>query len=277
MAKMKWMKPKKPELHVVSLSGGKDSTAMLLRMIEEQMPIDIILFCDTGLEFPDMYEHLAKIEQNTGCHITRLIAQHSFEYMLTQHEVLVKHKKNAGQRNYRGYGWPGPLNRWCTKELKTIPREKFLRALKEKYDIIEYVGLAADEGYRLERKNNQQEHCRHPLIDWNMTEADCLKYCYDSGYDWNGLYEYYSRVSCWCCPLQPLSELRILYEHFPDLWNTLKEWDKKTWRDYKTGYSVQKLEDRFVFEDQWKAAGKECKGKEFYTALNKYLEEQDNV
>lgn len=34
----------KPKLHVVSFSGGKDSTAMLLRMIEEKMPIDIILY-----------------------------------------------------------------------------------------------------------------------------------------------------------------------------------------------------------------------------------------
>ena len=58
MAKMKWMKKPKPELHVVSLSGGKDSTAMLLRMLEEGMRVDIILFCDTGLEFPAMYEHL---------------------------------------------------------------------------------------------------------------------------------------------------------------------------------------------------------------------------
>ena len=33
MSKMKYMKPKKPQLHVVSLSGGKDSTAMLLRMM----------------------------------------------------------------------------------------------------------------------------------------------------------------------------------------------------------------------------------------------------
>lgn len=35
----------KPDLHIVSLSGGKDSTAMLLRMLEEKMPVDIILFC----------------------------------------------------------------------------------------------------------------------------------------------------------------------------------------------------------------------------------------
>ena len=52
----------KPKLHVVSLSGGKDSTAMLLMMLERRMPIDIILFCDTGLEFPTMYEHMKKLE-----------------------------------------------------------------------------------------------------------------------------------------------------------------------------------------------------------------------
>ena len=47
----------KPEKYVVSLSGGKDSTAMLLRLLEEKRPVDLILFCDTGLEFPQMYEH----------------------------------------------------------------------------------------------------------------------------------------------------------------------------------------------------------------------------
>ena len=39
----------KPVLNMVSFSGGKDSTAMLLRMLEEGMQVDIILFCDTGL------------------------------------------------------------------------------------------------------------------------------------------------------------------------------------------------------------------------------------
>ena len=272
MAKMKWMKKPKPELHVGSLSGGKDSTAMLLRMLEEGMRVDIILFCDTGLEFPAMYEHLDKLERDIGRPITRIRSFHTFEYYLTQKEILVKHKKNAGQRNYRGYGWSGPLNRWCTKELKTIPREKFLRQLQEHYDIIEYVGLAADEGYRFERENNQKPNCRHPLVDWGMTEADCLQYCYDRGYTWGGLYQQFSRVSCWCCPLQPLAELRILYKSYPELWAQLKEWDKRTWRKFKTNYSVEELEARFDFEEQWQAEGKELKGGDFHSQLKKYME-----
>lgn len=60
------MEQSKPEYHVVSLSGGKDSTAMLLMMLEKGMPVDDILFCDTGLEFPGLYAHLEKVEQYIG-------------------------------------------------------------------------------------------------------------------------------------------------------------------------------------------------------------------
>lgn len=49
--------------HAVSLSGGKDSTAMLLLMIECGMPIDAVLSADTGMEFPEMYEYLSKVDE----------------------------------------------------------------------------------------------------------------------------------------------------------------------------------------------------------------------
>ena len=43
----------KKELRAVSFSGGKDSTALLLRMLESGMSVDIILFNETGLDFPE--------------------------------------------------------------------------------------------------------------------------------------------------------------------------------------------------------------------------------
>ena len=70
------MKPKK---YVLSLSGGKDSTAMLLRLLEEKQPVDFILFCDTGLEFPQVYEHLDRLQAYIGRPIIRLKAEHDFE------------------------------------------------------------------------------------------------------------------------------------------------------------------------------------------------------
>ena len=50
-------KPVEGSYHAVSLSGGKDSTAMLLLMIERDLPIDVVLTADTGMEFPELYEH----------------------------------------------------------------------------------------------------------------------------------------------------------------------------------------------------------------------------
>ena len=265
----------KPEYRLVSLSGGKDSTAMLLRMLEEGMKIDCILFCDTGLEFPAMYEHLDKLERDIGRPITRVKSEYSYEYLMF--DVPVNRKENTAfaakfGKVHTGYGWAGPRMRWCTTRLKDIPREKFLRELRQKYTVKEYVGIAADEQYRLERKRNKNPNHIHPLADWGMTEADCLKYCYERGYDWSGLYEHFKRVSCWCCPLQSLEELRQLYRYYPELWQKLKEWDKRTWRNFRADYSVEQLEARFLFEEECIHAGKPTAGKAFFTELKKRLE-----
>lgn len=265
----------KPEYRLVSLSGGKDSTAMLLRMLEEGMKIDCILFCDTGLEFPAMYEHLDKLEQNIGRPITRVKSEYRYEHLMF--DVPVKRKEDTSfaakfGKVHNGYGWAGPRMRWCTTQLKDIPREKFLRELRQEYTVKEYVGIAADEQYRLERKRNKNPNHIHPLADWGMTEADCLKYCYERGYDWGGLYEHFKRVSCWCCPLQSLEELRQLYRYYPKLWQRLKEWDKRTWRNFRADYGVEELEARFLFEEECIHAGKPISGKAFFTELKKRLE-----
>ena len=45
--------------HIVSFSGGKDSTAMLLMMLERGWPVDDIVYFDCGdWEFPQMHKHI---------------------------------------------------------------------------------------------------------------------------------------------------------------------------------------------------------------------------
>lgn len=162
--------------------------------------------------------------------------------------------------------------RWCTEKLKNRPKERYLRKFREEYDVIEYVGIAADEIYRIERKCNKCPGIRLPLVEWGMTEADCLAYCKERGYDWGGLYEKMRRVSCWCCPLQSLAELRVLYKDFPQLWEQLKAWDAMTWRQFRADYNVVQLEKRFDFEDEWQRSGHRLGTKAFYSALKEHLE-----
>lgn len=113
-----------PRRHVVSLSGGKDSTAMLLRMVEENQPIDEILFCDTGMEFSEMYDHLERLEKETGRNITRLKSPQSFEYYFSEHTPK---RKNPSLMQCRGMSWPSPQIRWCTSALKTRLIDAYLR------------------------------------------------------------------------------------------------------------------------------------------------------
>lgn len=46
------------------------------------MPIDCVLFCDTGIEFPQMYEHIRKVEEAVGIPITRVKSEQSYEYLI---------------------------------------------------------------------------------------------------------------------------------------------------------------------------------------------------
>ena len=69
----------KEKVYIVSFSGGKDSTAMLLLLIEKGYPIDEIIMCDTGVEFEDMYNHIEKVKEMINLPITVLKSEGSFE------------------------------------------------------------------------------------------------------------------------------------------------------------------------------------------------------
>lgn len=58
-------------------------------------------------------------------------------------------------------------------------------------------------------------------------------------------YEIFDRVSCWCCPLQSLEELRKLRVHFPEPWEKLKDWDEKNLRSFRADDILEQLEIRF--------------------------------
>lgn len=208
---------------------------MLLGMIERGMKIDEIIFLDTGVEFPAMYDHIKKVKKYINKDITILKAKNSYEYMMFEHE-----KTKGKKKGQKGYSWADFRNRWCTSYLKQQVIKRYLKKYKD-YKIIEYHGIAIDEQKRLKKNKN----VRYPLAEWGMTEKDALNYCYSKGFDWGGLYTKFHRVSCWCCPLKSLKELRVLYRDFPELWKKLKEWDSKTYRQFRKDYSIEQLEEKF--------------------------------
>lgn len=224
--------------YIASVSFGKDSLAMLLMLIEKNMPLDEVVFYDTGMEFNAIYNIRDKIKillQEKNIKFTELKPDYDFEYKMFDKPV----KKRNGTIG-KGYSWCGGRCRWgTTDKLKAI--EKYSQ------DCYEYIGIASDELNRIakERKPNKIM----PLVEWGMTEVDCLAYCYNKGYNWleNGidLYSILDRVSCWCCANKNLKELKNYYLYLPTYWNKLKELQSKTGRNMKGKYSVFDLEDKF--------------------------------
>lgn len=234
--------------HIVSFSGGKDSTALLLMMLERNMPVDDVIFIDTTKEFPAMYNHIKKVQsfiRPLEIHVVTI----NFDYWFSEVKKVRKADKVCA-----GYGWPSFHNRWCTglKQeafIKTVYTKNTYEA-KERHtgewtnkNIIEYHGLTCNEKSRV--KTDKRRIIKYPLIQWSLTEKDTLKYCFSKGFDWDGLYKHLTRVSCYCCPLMNLKNLESVYQYYPKLWQKLKVMDKLSLRSFRDTCSLENLETRF--------------------------------
>jgi len=245
----------KEQKHIVSFSGGKDSTALLCLMIEKGMKIDEIVCIDTGMEFPEMYEHIEKVKEYIKPYeITVLkssVTDNDFRYYATEKPITKGKRKGR-----KGYRWPNSGWRWCTYVLKRDVKNNYFK--NKPYLRYEYVGVAVDEKERMMENQHEKEGYKlYPLVDWALTEQDCLQYCYDKGFDWGGLYEKMGRVSCYCCPLSTIKELKTVHDEYPDLWQNMIDIDDKINGRFRSDYSLEQLEDRFKYNSLWNF--KDCK------------------
>lgn len=242
----------------LSLSGGKDSTFLLLELIRRGTPPDECVFFDTGWEFPQMYRHMDRLRalcEENGIEFTVLHPAKSFDYLMFEKPVR---EKTGG--THCGYSWCGARGiRWGTTE-KTKALDQH-----NKGNIV-LIGIAADEPDRLTKERAPGK--TFPLAEWGITEAECLAGCYAAGYDWEGLYEKLDRVSSACCAAKNLKELRNIYNDMPEVWADLQARQSKTSRPFKgPGKSVGDLAIRFELEKEYIAAGLSVTSRDFYTCL----------
>ncbi len=198
-----------------------------------------------------MYPHIDKLEKETGVTVVRLKPLKTFDYWMFEQEVIAKKGPNKGNVHRVGNGWPSPVRRWCTRE-KVTTMNKYLKTVP---NVVSCVGFADDEQHRIgsiSAKKIKWE-LRYPLVEYGVSESDAIKYCKTRGYNWDGLYDHFSRVSCFCCPLQKIGNLRKIRWHFPELWARMLDMDKRArgssvgFRDYTT---VHDLDRRFSCEDK---------------------------
>ena len=225
--------------YIASCSWGKDSTAMVLKLVELGEPLDEVIFYDTGMEFTAIYnirDNVLPILKENGIKYIELKPDNSFLYdMLVRPKVKRKTKQEV-------YG-----DEWCGKcRWQTFIKQRICNKYTGTDNIV-YVGIAYDEPKRL---RNLDKYKRSPLAKWEMTEQDCLEYCFSKGIHWyeDGieLYDILDRVSCWCCQNSNLKELKNMYLYLPQYWRMLKGLQSRIDAPFKgSGKSIFDLEERF--------------------------------
>jgi 3'-phosphoadenosine 5'-phosphosulfate sulfotransferase (PAPS reductase)/FAD synthetase len=185
------------ELHVVALSGGKDSTAMALRLAEVE-PRDYTYICTpTGRELPDMFDHWRHLGVLLGKPVVPVVGGSLFT--LIRREGCIP--------NFR--------QRFCTRMLKIQPYAAWLCRQAQCYDrIVSYVGLRADEE---EREGGDYAdipgvEMRFPLREWGWGIRDVLTYLSRNSVTIP------PRTDCDVCFFQRLSEWYRLWLDHPDEW-----------------------------------------------------------
>lgn len=191
-------------LVVASVSGGKDSTALMLACREAEIPF-LPVFADTGWEAPESYEYLATLERVLGITFARVGFAGGMRAKIRQRA-----------------GFPARMQRWCTRELKLDAIREYHDRVAEEHDTdtVSAVGIRADESpsralaAEWEYSPEWGGYVWRPLLKWTI--ADVLAIHHRHGVPIHPLYKRgHSRVGCWPCIFADKEEIRLWAEHDP--------------------------------------------------------------
>jgi 3'-phosphoadenosine 5'-phosphosulfate sulfotransferase (PAPS reductase)/FAD synthetase len=199
--------------HVLGLSGGRDSAALAVYMRQHHPEFEIdYFFTDTGKELPEVYEFLTRLEGFLGKEIHHLNPDRDFDFWLGQYNNFL----------------PSPKTRWCTRQLKLRPFERWVRPLLESgTTVFSYVAIRSDEEYR-EGYSSKHQNMKVVLpfrLD-GIDKARVIEILESSGLGLPRYYAWRSRSGCTFCFFQQKIEwVRLMREH-PDAFEEAKRYEK---------------------------------------------------
>ena len=238
--------------YIAFMSYGKDSLAMLLKILELGLPLDEVVYCDIRFnekslsgETPEMAEWIPKakkiLEEKFGITVKHITSKWCFK----DHFYKVKGK---GDHIGDNYGFPFIAGAWCNDRLKLKPMNDYVKKiLKSGEAVTEYIGIAKDEPERLKRykKLETKNHKYLTLADLNITEHGALEICKKHNL-LSPIYQHSFRGGCWFCPKQSEKQLKWLYTKHPELWQKLKKMEKDSHNTFKPNQTLEDLDIKFT-------------------------------
>jgi len=206
---------------IVAFSGGKDSTALVLRMAELGEDFEC-LFTPAGNEPAELYAHIDAVIARINRPLV-IPPNLSLMFWIQKHQAL-----------------PNFRQRWCTRQIKIEPCIAYL--MKQDNPIL-CIGLRADEEERTGLYGEYATY-RYPLREWGWKEADVWRYL-----DVQGM-GVPVRTNCRLCYGQRLSEWYELWRTEPD------EYEKGVFLEGQMGHTFRSPQ-----RDSWPAGLAEMRAK----------------
>lgn len=179
----------------VAFSGGKDS-CVLLDLVKKALPKGsfVVVFGDTGMEFPDTYEVIRKTKQQC--------VEDEIPFYIAKSHLNPK-------ESWELFGPPSRVLRWCCSVHKSTPQTLKLREVTSKNDFIglDFVGVRAQESvarstYKYENYGAKQkgQFSHNSILEW--TSAEIWLYIYTNDVLINETYKKGNgRAGCLFCPM----------------------------------------------------------------------------
>jgi len=247
--------------NIVSVSGGKDSTALLLLALERETENLQAVFADTGHEHPLTIEYIKYL--NDEVFPIRTIKADFSERILKKRkrlELIAAGEPDPVNRKMK-YPWtpeaaeralkvlhptgnpfldlcllnglfPSNRTRWCSKELKRdlmITQVNF-PLMEQGHEVYSWQGVRRDESLarrdlpELDEVGGGLWNYR-PILDW--AAEDCFDMHRKHGVKHNPLYEQgMGRVGCMPCIHATKDELLQISKRFPEELERVKEWER---------------------------------------------------
>ena len=215
----------------ISLGAGAQSTVLTLMAEQGLLGTDapsLAVFADTGAEPPNVYEHLDWLESEAkGVEIVRVhksnLAEDVMRGVNQDGAALGGGAIPSFTKNFNGK--LGITPRQCTSRYKIEPIEKYLRGrygnpYPGRMRIESWMGISADEVYRVKDDRRKSYSRKYPLIDLGMKRTDCERWFAARWPD-----RELPRSACWFCPFHSAEEWVRVADKFPDLHEKSAEMD----------------------------------------------------
>lgn len=188
---------------VLSFGAGLNSSALLVWLVENKRPLDLVIFADTGNEFDFTYNSVNYYQS----------------YCKEKGIEFVSVKSNLADCLYsyceKKKIIPSRLKRDCTSKFKISPIRKYLRErFGKKENFIMYIGIASDEFQRVRQSDVKYIENRYPFVDIESTNR---KGCIELLKKHNLFVP--EKSGCWFCPFTKKANWIMLLKKYPSLFD----------------------------------------------------------